>query len=1163
MAIGTHGPDDNQPNSTDKSLTFQAHGENRIELPSTSLIADATLTRDGNDLILRAPDGQTVVIEGYFSAEPAPLLQSADGSTLTPNLVEAFARSPMEFAAGESANDESPVGAVEEVTGKATVTRADGTVETITSGTPVYQGDIIETDADGAVNIVFLDETSMAVSQNARLAVDEYTFDPATESGKTDLSVLRGLFVFTSGLIGRDDPDDVNIDTPVGSIGIRGTIIAGEIVPGGDSNISVLEGAIVVRNGAMEVTLSEQFETVQLSSFDQPMRDMGTVPASDINTKFNSIGDVLPSLFSVINETVQEQAPQPVEQKQAPQEETAPQDADTTNAEPVQEPVSSDTAPLTSQDIVTLSGDEGLPRLQTTSLQTQPVLNQTTLTAPLVGTGTTAPRLTTTTTTTTNDLPPPSVIQSGKETVFGIVYTASTLLDTADAGATVGTVSSTIAGDVVYTFANGTTISDNGYFMLYKNTATGVTTVRLTTDGANHLHSSLDTLQLGGFNIVARNADGREATGAITPQVQDANTNTLNLANASSVGVTHITDDYVNGSSQGNNVGHSIAALGDINNDGFDDFIFSNNSPTAGQNHIYIGHGQTGSLPDGLLGGASVVANPWSTQANLNSIVAGIGDFNGDGIEDYAIGQSGGMLNSIQSGNAYIVNGANSTTYATFLGTASSGDSLGSSISGIGDINNDGFADVVIGAPGINGGDGAMYVALGGASPWSAGISVNSSTTYTILINGDTLSGMGTSVRGIGDFNGDGFNDIAVGSPGANSGKGSVTIHYGREDFGYIPSVETINGVTSETGFGSEIISLGDINGDGMSDIMVADGSSNARIILGGGAGQTSADLNGAGYELNGMGGIGDFNGDGHDDFVVSMANTDHSKLYVVYGKDGGAPILNFDYLKDPHNAFEMIYNGATINDGMLEISGVGDINGDGRADFGIGVPDLNGTAGGDGGVILVYGRDSTGKTTNISTRSDAITNGESLVGSTASDILSIRNINDGSISAGNGNDIINVSGNGFRSIDGGNGLDTLRVHGSLDFSNINFEQVSGIEQLQFGAANQTMTLTLENIFNLLKTSDSYFDGGTNHSGYLKISSGALTGGKLVIDAGLTTDIIDATADDIDTQALEKYAGAGNVTSTDVAGDAAGTYDTFKIGGYTLLIENNIQVDIQ
>ena len=260
MARTETGSGTQNPENAQEMVTFHADGQDRLELPSSDFISDAKMTREGDNLILQAPSGETVVIEGYFSADPAPVLTSAEGATLTPNLVDAFSRSPLQFAAHDSANDESPVGAIEEVKGSATVTRADGTVETVTIGTPIYQGDIVETDAAGAVNIVFIDETSMAVSENARLSIDNYTFDPATESGTTNFSVLRGLFVFTSGLIGRDDPDDVSIDTPVGSIGIRGTVIAGEINPAGESKITVMEGAIVVKNGLMETVISQQFD---------------------------------------------------------------------------------------------------------------------------------------------------------------------------------------------------------------------------------------------------------------------------------------------------------------------------------------------------------------------------------------------------------------------------------------------------------------------------------------------------------------------------------------------------------------------------------------------------------------------------------------------------------------------------------------------------------------------------------------------------------------------------------------------------------------------------------------------------------------------------------------------------------------------------------------
>ena len=119
---------------THDTLTFQANGADRIDLPSPDLIADAKITREGDNLILETPNGETAVIEGYFSADPAPILYSPDGSALTPNLVQSFAHSPMQFAANETTSDQSPVGAVEEVKGHATVTRADGTVELVVRG---------------------------------------------------------------------------------------------------------------------------------------------------------------------------------------------------------------------------------------------------------------------------------------------------------------------------------------------------------------------------------------------------------------------------------------------------------------------------------------------------------------------------------------------------------------------------------------------------------------------------------------------------------------------------------------------------------------------------------------------------------------------------------------------------------------------------------------------------------------------------------------------------------------------------------------------------------------------------------------------------------------------------------------------------------------------
>ncbi|MAE51219.1 MAG: hypothetical protein CMH27_05375 [Micavibrio sp.] len=280
-------------------------GAERIDLPDAAYVKDAELSRDGMDLVLEGPQGP-VVIDSYFAQAELPTLHAPDGSYLNADLVNSFVKSSPLYANAGSMTDESPVGAVHEVTGSATVTHPDGTSEPIQLGTPIYQGDIIETAGDGAVNIMFIDETSFAVSEDARLAIDEYVYDADTSEGVTNFSVLKGVFVFTSGFIGREDPDDVHIQTPVGSIGIRGTIIAGDVNNG---EITVVEGAIVLRDGlGNEMTLANQFETAQFDTANGTINNMGQMAANDVAGKFSSVSGVAAQLFSSINDVAQEQA---------------------------------------------------------------------------------------------------------------------------------------------------------------------------------------------------------------------------------------------------------------------------------------------------------------------------------------------------------------------------------------------------------------------------------------------------------------------------------------------------------------------------------------------------------------------------------------------------------------------------------------------------------------------------------------------------------------------------------------------------------------------------------------------------------------------------------------------------------------------------------------
>ena len=287
---------------------------------------DANFTRDGADLILEWDHGGQITVENYFSnGLTAPTLQGADGQTLSAGLVQSFIKSgpTYDVAQTHTLSDASAVGSIVEVSGTTTLTRVDGSVEVAEIGTPVYLGDIVETNADGAVNIAFVDDSSFAVSENAKLAIDEYVYDPASESGSQNFSVLKGMFVFTSGLIGREDPDDVMIETPMGSIGIRGTIIAGDTNSG---EITVIEGAIVLRDfSGNEVTLANQFETAQFKPAHGQIEHKGEMDAAEMVSKFASVSPVAGDLFSSIEDTANE----PVKaDEQTPKADTHVEDID-------------------------------------------------------------------------------------------------------------------------------------------------------------------------------------------------------------------------------------------------------------------------------------------------------------------------------------------------------------------------------------------------------------------------------------------------------------------------------------------------------------------------------------------------------------------------------------------------------------------------------------------------------------------------------------------------------------------------------------------------------------------------------------------------------------------------------------------------------------------
>ncbi len=124
---------------------------------------------------------------------------------------------------------EQVIGVVSELNGSVTAEQPDGSKRQLSIGSEIYEGDSVATNDIGALTITFNDETSFSIGQDSAIVIDEYIYDPSTNDGSHKFSALKGLFVFVSGLLADDHPEDVAIDTPAGTIGIRGTVITGSI----------------------------------------------------------------------------------------------------------------------------------------------------------------------------------------------------------------------------------------------------------------------------------------------------------------------------------------------------------------------------------------------------------------------------------------------------------------------------------------------------------------------------------------------------------------------------------------------------------------------------------------------------------------------------------------------------------------------------------------------------------------------------------------------------------------------------------------------------------------------------------------------------------------------------------------------------------------------
>ena len=439
------------------------------------------------------------------------------------------------------------------------------------------------------------------------------------------------------------------------------------------------------------------------------------------------------------------------------------------------------------------------------------------------------------------------------------------------------------------------------------------------------------------------------------------------------------------GETMGDISAHCVANAGDVNGDGYDDFLIGapwNNDGISGGGKAYLIFGNnTGWKMDFNLSQANASFIGTSYKEYLGWKVTGGGDINNDGYDDFLIGAYRNNEVGTEAGKVYLIFGRNSgwmnntpinsISNASFRGENAT-DQAGIGISCSGDVNGDGFDDILIGActndqAGTEA--GKIYLILGKSSNWSLNTSLLNADASFLGEKASNKAGFSLSISG--DVNGDGFDDILIGAPDNKEGgmmpnypydgAGQIYLYFGKKN-GWSNNVSLINSDASFIGeyagdhAGVSVSIARDLNNNGFDDILIGShmndsagiNSGKAYLIFGNSSGwkmdinlsqvntsfigESKGDLAG-----NSISGVGDTNGDGINDFLVSaIANSENGfasgQTYLFLGKKSGW--INNSNLSTADASFW----GEYISDGAgYIVAGGGDYNGDGFDDILIG----------------------------------------------------------------------------------------------------------------------------------------------------------------------------------------------------------------------------------